>query len=155
MACEATFGHFRHVPFQGTRWHFVAATFKRKLWVILESTFGLVLKTWLSSCTAAKVIDPKLHRSLACSSRPLGSFYGFAVISQLSSEGYGNYRQWVYNIIIQTHSICKKCMIAVNCFTQSTCAPSICFCFARGKGLTVELVFSSDFKSLPWSWSLG
>ena len=55
MACEATFGHFRHVPFQGTRWHFVVATFKRKLWVILESTFGLVLKTWLSSCSGMKM----------------------------------------------------------------------------------------------------
>ena len=52
------------------------------------------------NCPAAKVIDPKLHRSLACSSRPLGSFYGFAEISQLASEGYGNYRQWLYNIII-------------------------------------------------------
>ena len=63
------------------------------LCVILESTFGLVLKTSVSSCTAAKVIDPKLQCSLACSSRSQGSFYGLAEISQLASKGYCNYRQ--------------------------------------------------------------
>lgn len=57
-----------------------------------------------------------------------------------------------------THSIYKKRMIAVNCrllHKSSHAVHLFAFGFARGKGLTVELVFSSDFKSLPWSWSLG